>query len=73
MKMRKLPFNCRVGYKPQEVANRFTGEKVTIPSDAVAVYDTIMCAELFRDYDTVRKGLDWFIKHEPDAYMILLD
>ena len=73
MTVRELPFNCKVGYKPEEVANRFTGEKVTIPSDAVAVYYTIMGAELFRDYDKVRKGLDWFRKHEPNAYMILLD
>mgnify|MGYP003628908381 CR=1 FL=1 len=34
MAKRKLPFKCRVGYKSEEVANRFTGEKVTIPADA---------------------------------------
>ena len=71
MTTRKLPFNGKVGYKPQEVANRFTGEKVTIPSDAVAVYNTIMGAELFRDYDKMLKGYDWFRKHEPDALTIL--
>jgi hypothetical protein len=32
-----------------------------------------MGAERFNDYDTMRKGLDWFITNEPDAYMILLD
>jgi len=73
MAKRKLPFDCRVGYKSEEVANRFTGEKITIPADAVAVYDSIMGAELFNDYDTMRKGLDWFITNEPDAYMILRD
>ena len=73
MTKRELPFDCVVVNKPEEVANRFTGEKITIPADAVAVYDSIMGAELFRDYDTVRKGLDWFRKHEPNAYMILLD
>ena len=74
MTKRELPFNCRViDTKPVVVANRCTGDKITIPPDAVAVYDTIKGAELFRDYDTVRKGLDWFRKHEPDAYMILLD
>ncbi len=31
MTKRKLPFDCRVGYKSEEVANRFTGEKITIP------------------------------------------
>ena len=70
MTKRELPFDCRViDTKPVEVANRFTGEKITIPADAVAVYDSIMGAELFNDYATMRKGLDWFIKHEPDAYM----
>ena len=74
MTKRKLPFNCRViDTKPVEVANRFTGEKVTIPADAVAVYDTIIGAEWIEDYSTMRKGLDWFIKHEPDAYAVLLD
>ncbi len=74
MSKRELPFDCRViDTKPVEVANRFTGDKITIPPDAVAVYDSIMGAELFNDYDTMRKGLDWFIKHEPDAYMVLLD
>ena len=74
MTKRELPFNCRVmDTEPVEVANRYTGEKVTIPADAVAVYDTIMGAEWINDYGTMRKGLDWFIKHEPDAYMVLLD
>ena len=60
-KERKLPFKCAVFDKePVEVSNRFSGESITIPPDAVAVYDVIM-------------GLDWFIKHEPDAYMVLLD
>lgn len=74
MSKRELPFDCRViDTKPVEVANRFTGEKITIPADAVAVYDTIMGAERFNDYATMRKGLNWFITHEPDAYMVLLD
>jgi len=39
----------------------------------VAVYDSIIGAEYTKNWDTVRKGLDWFAKHEPDAYMVLLD
>jgi len=74
MTERKLPFACRVKDKePVSVANRFTGDRITIPPDAVAVYDTIIGAEIIRDYNTMRKGLDWFIDNEPDAYMILLD
>jgi len=74
MTKRKLPFECRILDKESvEIANRFTGEKVLLPPDAVAVYDTLIGAERFQQWDIVRKGLDWFIQHEPDAYMVLLD
>jgi len=73
-KERKLPFECVVYDKePVEVRNRFSGEGIVIPPDAVAVYDSIIGAEMTKDWDMVRKGLDWFAKHEPDAYMVLLD
>ena len=73
-KERKLPFECVVYDKePVEVKNRFSGESIVIPPDAVAVYDSIIGAEYTKNWDTVRKGLDWFRKHEPDAYMVLLD
>ena len=51
------------------------GEKRTLPlpPDAVAVYDCIKGAELIGNDDHMRKGLDWFIKHEPQAYSKLLD
>lgn len=71
---RKLPFRCQVVDKnPQWVKNQYTGEGYLLLPDAVAVYDTIKGAEMFRDFATVRKGLDWFRKHEPRAYMVLLD
>ena len=73
-KERKLPFECLVYDKePVEVKNRFSGESIVIPPDAVAVYDSIIGAEMTQDWARVRKGLDWFAKHEPDAYMVLLD
>ena len=73
-KERKLPFECVVYDKePVEVKNRFSGESIVIPPDAVAVYDSIIGAEYIKNWDTVRKGIDWFIEHEPDAYMVLLD
>ena len=72
--VRKLPFECVVIDKePQLVSNRFSGESVMLPPDAVAVYDTLMGAEMMGDYKTVRKGLDWFRKHFPAEYMVLLD
>lgn len=70
---RKLPFECIVGTEAETVSNPFTGESVLLPADAVAVYDTIMGAQMFSDYKTVRKGLDWFRKHFPAEYMVLLD
>ena len=55
--MKKLPFDCEILDKgPVEVANPFSGEKVTLQPEAVAVYDTIKGAEIVGDYDLVRKG-----------------
>ena len=75
-KKRKLPFECIVcDEEPQEVKNPFSGESVTIPPDAVAVYDVIMGEQFEKNtnWTRVRKGIDWFIKHEPKAYGVLLD
>ena len=71
--MMKLPFECIVGTENEMVTNPFSGESVELIPEAVAVYDTIMGAQMFNDYKTVRKGLDWFRKHFPQEYMILLD
>lgn len=69
----KLPFDCIVGTESEVVRNPFSGESVTLTPEAVAVYDTIMGAEMLQDYKTVRKGLDWFRRHFPAEYMVLLD
>ena len=55
------------------VKNRFSGEPALLPWFAVAVYDTLMGAEQFGDYDTHRKGLDWFSKYFTKEYYTLLD
>ena len=71
------PFNeCDFGKNPLEkveIANRFSGEKTMLPNFAVAIYDTIMGSEQFNDDETMRKGLDFFIKNFPKQYMVLLD
>ena len=59
--------------KEVEVANRFSGQKTTMPEFAAAVYDVIIGSEMFGDYDTVRKGLDWFKQHFAAQYMVVLD
>ena len=70
----KLPFDCKIlDNGPVEVANTFSGEKVTLQPEAVAVYDNIKGAEMLGEYDTVEKGIDWFIKHYPKEYGVLLD
>ena len=84
MTNRKLPFDCAVGTEPETVQNIFGGDSVTIPADAVAVYAVIMGSSMMADkatnpkvqanlYKAVRKGLDWFMKHETTDYMVLLD
>ena len=40
---------------------------------AIAVYDCIKGAEAVGDYDSVEKGIDWFIEHYPKEYGVLLD
>ena len=59
--------------KPVEVKNPFSGEKCVLQPTAIAVYDCIKGAEAVEDCDIVRKGLDWFIKHYPKEYGVLLD
>ena len=56
-----------------DVPNRFSGEKASLPWFAVAVYDLIMGAEQFKDYNTMQQGLDWFRQYFPNEYMTLLD
>ena len=69
-----VPFACQI-YPEKEVkiANRFSGEETAMPGYAAAVYDTIIGAEMFKDYDTVRAGLDWFKKYFAAQYMVVLD
>ena len=66
---------------PEERSNIFTGETVKLPADAAAIYDITIIASLLSEKSpddlgvikTLRQGLDWFMKHEPKAYMVLLD
>jgi len=55
------------------VTNRFGGEPALLPWFAVAVYDVIIGSEQAEEYETVRKGLDWFRKYFAKEYMVLLD
>ena len=61
------------GDKDVTISNRFSGEQATMPGYAAAVYDVILGAEQFKDWDTHRKGLDWFCRNFPKHYRVLLD
>jgi len=76
----KMPFDADYNRQKADsfkeeiiVKNRFSNESALLPWFAVAVYDAILGAEQFEDYDTVRKGLDWFRKYFAKEYMVLLD
>ena len=68
------PFPVEIMDKaPVEVANPYSGEKVMLEPIAVAVYDAIKGAEMLNYHETVEAGIDWFQKHYPKEYMVLLD
>ena len=57
----------------ERIQIRFGRESVTVPGFAAAVYDVIIGSEMVQDWDKVQRGCDWFRKHFPKAYMVLLD
>ena len=63
--------------KVMTIHNRFNDENhqqsAKLPAFAVAIYDTIIGSEMSEDFDTMQKGLTWFQKNFPTAYMNLLD
>ena len=68
------PFEVEIMDKePVEVANPYTGQKVMLEPIAVAVYDCIKGAEYMENAEMMQKGMDWFAKHYPNEYMVLLD
>ena len=68
------PFPVEIMDKaPVEVENPYSGEKVMLEPIAVAVYDCIKGAEMMQDYKLVEEGIEWFQKHYPKEYMVLLD
>ena len=75
------PFDqCFFGSDPTKemtIHNRFNDEhhqqSAQLPAFAVAIYDTIIGAEMSEDYTLMQKGLTWFQKNFTHAYMNLLD
>ena len=66
-----------------EVRNPYSGEKIELTAVELSMYDFVMGATMVYEMGglsvdgtilkDLRKGLDWFRKHNPKAYMVLLD
>jgi hypothetical protein len=79
----KLPswFNGELYKEGGIVRNKFSGEEYELNNVELSMYDFIMGAtiasEMGMHHDSMitdlRKGLDWFKKHNTEAYMVLLD
>ena len=75
------PFDeCYFGKEPTKeitIGNRHNDsdhqQYATLPTFAVAIYDTIIGAERVEDYDLMQKGLDWCSRNFTKQYMTLLD
>ena len=80
----KLPswFNGELYEEGGTVQNRFSGEEYELNNVELSMYDFVMGATVVAEmgmFNTpkhvqdLRKGLDWFRKNNPEAYMVLLD
>ena len=80
----KLPkwFNGELYEEGGTVRNRFSGEEYELNNVELSMYDFVIGATMTMEmgiFNTphhvkeLRKGLDWFRKNNPRAYMVLLD
>ena len=81
IKKQKLPkwFNGELYKDGATVQNRFSGEEYELNNIELSMYDFVMGSVIMSEMGmtevvpNLRKGLDWFRKHNPKAYMVLLD
>ena len=72
--------------RTEERRNRFNGESIMLTKEEARRHDCIFLAEIMatledktlgtgarKHWQTMRKHLDWFRKHNAEAYMVLLD
>jgi len=73
--------------RTEERRNRFTGQSIMLTPEEANKHDAIFINELqatledkerndvgiSKFWEFVRRDLDWFRKHNPEAYMVLLD
>ena len=81
--MKQLPkwFDGQIYDKGDTVSNPYTGESIDLTAEQLSMYDFIKGAEFVMSgmssnailISEMRKGLDWFRRANPEAYMVLLD
>ena len=81
--MKPLPkwFDGQIYDKGDTVSNPYTGESIDLTAEQLSMYDFIKGAEFVMSgmssnailISEMRKGLDWFRRANPEAYMVLLD
>ena len=84
IKEQKLPkwFKGELYEEGAEVTNRFGGDSCYLNNVELSMYDFVIGSSIVMEMsggykhtnvNELRKGLDWFRKNNPTAYMILLD
>ena len=81
----KLPswFDGQVYKEGSVVTNPYSGEEIELTAEELSMYEFVMGATFVYEMGglsvngkilkELRKGLDWFRKHNAKAYMVLLD
>tara|TARA_R110002012_G_scaffold136855_2_gene291231 strand:- start:69 stop:329 length:261 start_codon:yes stop_codon:yes gene_type:complete len=83
IKKQQLPkwFNGELYEEGETVQNRFSGEEYELNNVELSMYDLVIGCSIMTEVGQyndkivtdLRKGLDWFRKNNPEAYMVLLD
>ena len=72
-------FDGQIYEKGGVVQNRFGGAEIELNNIELSMYDFVIGASTLYELgmggsvNELRKGLDWFRQHSPEAYMVLLD
>ena len=72
--------------RTEERRNRFNGESIMLTKQEAKIHDELFLCEIMatledktlgqgasKHWETMRKHIDWFIKNNANAYMVLLD
>ena len=84
--MTKTKTQTIVEERTEERRNRFTGESIMLTKEEAKKHDEIFLYEIMatledktlgtggsKRWESMRKHLDWFRRHNAKAYMVLLD